>query len=66
MDRSSRKRIALIGTGHRGTSMWGINVVKGYGDYVEIVALCDTNRLRAERARGFSGSTPPSTPTPRR
>jgi predicted dehydrogenase len=59
MDRSSRKRIALIGTGHRGTGMWGINVVKGYSDYVEIVALCDTNRLRAERARGFLGIDAP-------
>jgi predicted dehydrogenase len=59
MDRPSRKRIALIGTGHRGTGMWGINVVKSYSDYVAIVALCDHNKLRAERARGLIGIDAP-------
>ena len=48
---TQKRRLALIGTGFRGTSMWGVNVVKGYGDHVEIVGLCDTNWMRADRAR---------------
>jgi predicted dehydrogenase len=59
MDRTGKRRVALVGTGHRGTGMWGINVVTGYGDFVDIVALCDRNRLRAERARGFIGIDAP-------
>jgi len=52
---AQRRRLALIGTGFRGTSMWGVNVVKGYGDHVEIVGLCDTNWMRADRARALIG-----------
>lgn len=59
MSQQGRRRIALVGTGHRGTGMWGINVVKGYNDHVEFVALCDHNRLRAERARAFIGTSAP-------
>lgn len=54
-----RKRIALVGTGHRGTNMWGINVVRDYSEWVEIVALCDTNRMRAERSRAIIGIEAP-------
>jgi predicted dehydrogenase len=59
MSQQGRRRIALVGTGHRGTGMWGINVVKGYNDHVEFVALCDHNRLRADRARAFIGTSAP-------
>jgi predicted dehydrogenase len=59
MDGFSRKRIALVGTGHRGTGMWGINVARGYGEWVEFVGLCDRNRLRAERARAHIGVEAP-------
>ena len=59
MDQSGKKRIALVGTGHRGTSMWGMNVVGGYSEWVEFVAICDQNPLRAERARGFIGVDAP-------
>jgi predicted dehydrogenase len=52
---TQRRRLALIGTGFRGTSMWGVNVTKGYGEHVEIVGLCDTNWMRADRARGLIG-----------
>jgi predicted dehydrogenase len=59
MATSGKKRVALVGTGHRGTGMWGMNVVAGYRQWVEIVALCDQNALRAERARGFIGIDAP-------
>jgi predicted dehydrogenase len=52
---AAKRRLALIGTGFRGTGMWGINVVKGYGEHVEIAGLCDTNWMRADRARSLIG-----------
>jgi predicted dehydrogenase len=50
-----KRRLALVGTGFRGTGMWGMNVAKGYGEFVEIAGLCDSNWLRADRARGLIG-----------
>ena len=32
-------RIALVGTGGRGTSMWGRDILKSYPDYLEFVGL---------------------------
>ena len=52
-----KKRIALIGTGSRGTSMWGIDVIKDYSDYVEYVGLCDKNPGRVEAAKKYMGAT---------
>ncbi len=46
-----KKRYAMVGTGHRGTSMWGVDVLKDYSDYVEFVGLCDKNIGRAEYAK---------------
>jgi hypothetical protein len=39
-------RIALVGTGGRGTSMWGRDILKSYPDYLEFVGLCDKNEGR--------------------
>src|SRR6476620_10147971 len=33
----AKKRIAMIGTGHRGTGFWGESVVKNFGDLCEFV-----------------------------
>ena len=46
-----KKRYAMVGTGHRGTSMWGMDVLRDYSDYVEFVGLCDKNIGRAEYAK---------------
>jgi predicted dehydrogenase len=46
-----KKRYAMVGTGHRGTSMWGVDVLQDYSDYVEFVGLCDKNIGRAEYAK---------------
>lgn len=54
-----RRRFALIGTGNRGTTMWGKNLLEGWRDSVDLVAICDTNSLRAERARTMIGSNAP-------
>ena len=52
---SARKRIALVGTGIRGSSLWGRNLVKNYGDQVEFVGLCDINPGRVEFVKGAMG-----------
>ena len=50
-----RRRYAMIGTGHRGTGMWGSELVKNYSDVVELVGLCDTNYKRLAAARQLIG-----------
>src|SRR5205807_7279674 len=55
-----RLRMALVGTGARGSFTWGQEVVKGYGDVVEIVGLCDINRKRVEAAKKLIGINAPT------
>ncbi|GAA4460268.1 Gfo/Idh/MocA family oxidoreductase [Nibrella saemangeumensis] len=47
----AKRKVAMVGTGHRGTSMWGVPVIKEFGDIVEFVGLCDTNKGRLETAK---------------
>lgn len=54
-----RRKFALIGTGNRGTTMWGKDLLAGWRDELDLVAICDTNPLRAERARTMIGSNAP-------
>jgi predicted dehydrogenase len=51
----SKRRVALVGTGHRGTGMWGRELLAECGEWVEMVALCDANPLRAARAAELIG-----------
>ncbi|MBC8054418.1 MAG: Gfo/Idh/MocA family oxidoreductase [Sphingobacteriaceae bacterium] len=46
-----KKRVAMVGTGHRGTSMWGTDVIKEYNDTIEFVGLCDKNPGRVATAK---------------
>jgi len=55
-----RLRMALVGTGDRGSFTWGQEVQEGYGDVVEIVGLCDINRKRVEAAKKLIGTNAPS------
>ena len=55
----NKKRIALVGTGDRGTSMWGRRVLDNYSDYVEMVGLCDINHGRLEYAKEYIGCSCP-------
>jgi predicted dehydrogenase len=50
-DPAKRRRYALVGTGIRGTTMWGRGVVKPYEDVLELVGLCDVNPLRVAVAK---------------
>jgi len=56
---TDRRRFALIGTGNRGTTMWGRDLLEGWRSEVDLVAICDTNPLRAERARTMIKSNAP-------
>ena len=55
-----RLRMALVGTGARGSLTWGQDVVEGYSDVVEIVGLCDINSKRVEAAKKLIGTNAPS------
>lgn len=52
-------KVALMGTGIRGTSMWGKNLVNNYSDYLEFVGLCDINPGRLQYAKEFMGVSCP-------
>ncbi|MBD3374700.1 gfo/Idh/MocA family oxidoreductase [candidate division KSB1 bacterium] len=52
-------KLALVGTGSRGSATWGRAVVERYSDQVEYVALCDINPERAEYAKKYMGVNVP-------
>lgn len=43
---TNRRRIAIVGTGHRGAGTWGREVPEVCGDEVELVGLSDKNPAR--------------------
>jgi predicted dehydrogenase len=56
----ARKRYALIGTGHRGTGMWGKDIFDRYANEIEFVGLCDKNAKRAEAGKKLIGANCPT------
>jgi len=54
-----RERLAIVGTGGRGTGMWGKPAVEEYGDVCEIVGLCDINSRRVRAAQSLMGTKAP-------
>ena len=55
-----KKRIALVGTGIRGSGLWGKTLLQDYSDVLEMVGLCDTNPLRMEYSKHYMGATCPT------
>jgi predicted dehydrogenase len=51
----AKMRLALVGTGNRGTYTWGKPVLESYGNRVEMVGLCDANPKRAAVSRSVLG-----------
>ena len=52
---ANKLKIALVGTGIRGTGFWGKPVVEQYADIVEFVGLCDINPGRLALAKQYMG-----------
>ncbi len=48
-----KMKVALVGTGVRGLSMWGREVVKAYHDRVEFVGLSDKNEGRLRLGKSY-------------
>jgi predicted dehydrogenase len=48
-----KKRVALVGTGIRGSSTWGRTLIRRYGDILDMVGLCDINPIRMEYAKQY-------------
>jgi predicted dehydrogenase len=61
MAQSTKKlRVAVVGTGNRGSHTWGSRVIEDYSDFVEIVGLCDINGKRAKIAKEIMGTSAPT------
>jgi predicted dehydrogenase len=56
----AKRKLALVGTGIRGTTMWGSGVAKPYADFVEFVGLCDINPKRVEVGKQMIGVACPT------
>jgi predicted dehydrogenase len=56
----AKRRYAIVGTGDRGSGMWGRDLVRRYPDLLEFVGLCDMNPKRAIVARDFIGVSCPT------
>jgi len=50
---SENRTIALVGSGIRGITFLGDNLVENYSDLLEIKGLCDINPERLEYGRKF-------------
>lgn len=53
-------RVAMVGTGWRGSLTWGKEIVENYADVAEIVGLCDINGKRVEVAKKLIGTAAPT------
>src|SRR6185295_4704168 len=56
----AKRRYAIVGTGDRGSGMWGRDLVQRYPDLLEFVGLCDPNPKRSLAARAFIGTNAPT------
>lgn len=57
--RQAPMRVALVGTGVRGVSMYGRDLLRDYGDFVELVGVCDANPGRLDYGHQFIGADCP-------
>ncbi len=57
---SKKLKIALVGTGIRGTSFWGKRLVDEYADILEFVGLSDINPGRLKYGKEFIGTNCPT------
>jgi predicted dehydrogenase len=55
MATAGKRRVAVVGTGHRGAGTWERELLANCGDVIDLVGLCDSNALRLQRARQAIG-----------
>ena len=55
-----RLKLAIVGTGSRGSQSWGKPIVATYSDVVELVGLCDINSKRVQAAKALIGTQAPT------
>ncbi|MEM9525884.1 MAG: Gfo/Idh/MocA family oxidoreductase [Bacteroidota bacterium] len=55
-----QKRIALVGTGIRGSTLWGKNIVDNYSKEARFVGMCDVNPGRLATVLGMTGARCPT------
>jgi predicted dehydrogenase len=53
-------KLAMVGTGSRGTSMWGRGLTQRYPNGIEFVGLCDMNPGRVEAGKEIIGANCPT------
>lgn len=58
--KTKKLRIALVGTGIRGTSFWGKRLVEEYSDILEFVGLSDINPGRLAFGKKYIGTECPT------
>lgn len=58
--RRNKIKVAVVGTGIRGNTMWGRSLVNGYPDELEMVGLCDINPGRVEFGKRYIGTDCPT------
>ena len=58
--KKEKLKVALVGTGIRGTSFWGKRLVENYSDILEFVGLSDINPGRLEYGKKYIGVSCPT------
>src|SRR5688572_26189413 len=53
MGPTGKIRLALVGTGSRGSSLWGKDIIQFFGEVTEFVGLADSNAGRLEYVKGM-------------
>ena len=53
---TKKTKVAIVGTGSRGSQTWGKSLLDGFSKWAEVVGLCDFNIKRAEYAKEFMGA----------
>jgi predicted dehydrogenase len=57
---AAKLKVVLVGTGIRGTTMWGRDVARNFAEQVEFVGLCDINKKRVEVGKRMIGVACPT------
>ena len=57
---SPKTRLALVGTGSRGSGTWGRRLLQTHSDYVEMVGFCDINPKRLARTPAYCNVEAPT------